>query len=220
MLKCSMLIFVALLCAATWTIASATGRLPAADVSTTEWRNADAIPRYGVFELSFQHKRVYDNKFFDVVLEVVFIAPHDTARRVRGFFYGGDVWKVRFSPDEPGRWTYTYIMTGKGGFHHEGEGAFDCTPSDADGPVRQNPENPYRWVFTNGKPYFPVGLQDCMGAREGQPQSGSIDGEGRDDGKAHNVSVDEHFSVYGQAGGFLGASQRAPRFGRVDLHNG
>jgi hypothetical protein len=165
-----------------------------------EWRNADSIPRYGVLELSFQHKRVYDNKFFDVDLEVVFISPNGTARRVKGFFYGGDVWKVRFSPDELGRWTYTYLMTATGGFHREGEGAFNCTPSDADGPVRQNPENPHRWVFANGKPYFPVGLQDCMNVSEGQLGPKALDGEGRDDGKARKVSVDEYFSIYNQAG--------------------
>ena len=49
MLIRSMLIFVALLCAAPWMIASATERLPSADVSITEWRNADSIPRYGLF---------------------------------------------------------------------------------------------------------------------------------------------------------------------------
>jgi uncharacterized protein DUF5060 len=200
MLVRSMLLFIVLLCAVTWTIASATDRLSAADVSTTEWRNADSIPRYGVFELSFQHQRVYDNHFFDVVLEVVFISPNGTARRVKGFFYGGDIWKVRFSPDEPGRWTYTYTMTGKGGFHHEGVGAFDCTPSDADGPVRPNPENPHRWVFANGKPYFPIGLQDCIGAREGKLGPQALDGEGRDDGKVRKVSTDEYLSIYSQAG--------------------
>jgi Domain of unknown function (DUF5060) len=163
-------------------------------------QSADAIPRYGLVEISFTHNGLYPNRFLDVQLEASFLAPSGLQQRVKGFFYGGDVWKVRFSPDEPGHWTYRYVMISRGGFHQRGEGGFDCTPSDAAGPVRQHPEHPYRWVFATGTPYFPVGLQDCIGVQEGQLAPMAIDGEGRDDSTARRLSLNEYFAIYGQAG--------------------
>ena len=88
---------------------------------TTELHSANSIARYDIFDLSLKHNGVYDNNFFDVVLDVAFTSPDGTQHRVKGFYYGGDLWKARFRPDEPGAWTYTYTLTGKGGFRQEGE---------------------------------------------------------------------------------------------------
>ncbi|MHB8897554.1 MAG: DUF5060 domain-containing protein [Thermoguttaceae bacterium] len=53
---------------------------------------------------------------FDVNLDVDFLAPGGTHYRVPGFYDGdgrggldGNVWKVRFSADQPGTWTWTTI---------------------------------------------------------------------------------------------------------------
>ena len=182
-------------------IASCAARPVRGQAFVIESRSADSILRYDVLELSFKHNGVYDNKFFDVTLEVVFNSPSGVQRHVKGFFYGGDLWKVRFRPDQAGRWTYTYVMIGKGGFRKEGNGTFDSTPSTAEGPVKRHPENPYRWVFANGRPYFPVGLQDCVVPRGSQlPDDIVIDGEGRTDNAGRRISQEEYFSIYGQAG--------------------
>lgn len=163
---------------------------------TTVSLSAAVVSADDIFELTFKPKKIYDNKFFDVGLEVVFTSPRGVRHPVKGFFYGTDVWKVRFRPDEVGHWSYGYTMTGKGGLRQQGDGVFDCTTSDAEGPVRRNPENPYRWVFANGKPYFPIGLQGCF-----QPKLSTrlIDGE-MERGRGPTVSVREYFSVYGRAG--------------------
>jgi hypothetical protein len=177
-------------------IAATTARPASSQLYATELRNADSIRRYDILELTFKHNGIYQNNFFDVTLDVSFTSPSGSRRQVRGFFYGNDLWKVRFVPDEVGRWTYTYVIIGKGGFRKEGDGTFNSTPSNAKGPVRRHADNPYRWVFADGEPYFPVGLQDCIGA------SGShlpIDGEGRTD-KPREVSHDEYFAIYVEAG--------------------
>src|SRR5690349_3522343 len=109
------------------TASSAAAPVPGQAVAV-ETRRADPILRYDILELSFKHNGVYDNKFFDVILEVVFNSPSGVQRHVKGFFYGGDLWKVRFRPDQAGRWTYAYVLTGKGGFRKEGNGTFDCMP--------------------------------------------------------------------------------------------
>lgn len=53
------------------------------------------------------------NPFLDYRLQVVFTGPGGRAYRVPGFFAGdgegggtGSVWRVRFTPDEAGMWTY------------------------------------------------------------------------------------------------------------------
>jgi hypothetical protein len=170
-----------------------------AEVSATESRSTNSVARYDILELSFKHNGIYDNNFFDVTLDVVFTSPSGVQRRIKGFFYGGDLWKVRFLPDEVGRWTYTYVMTGKEGFRAEKAGAFDCTPSSAEGPVRRHPENPHRWVFANGKAYFPVGMNDCVGLRGSDFPLAAIDGEKRSD-KPREVLQDKYFAIYGEAG--------------------
>jgi len=180
-------------------IASCTDRPVPAQMVAAVSRNADSIPRYSILELSFKHNGVYDNRFFDAALEVVFTAPTGTRHRMKGFYYDADVWKVRLRPDEVGTWTYSYVWMDKAGFRYEGTGAFDCTPSDAEGPVRRHPENPYRWVFANGKPYFPIGLQDCIGARGAELANMFIDGGDRR-GKNRKISPEEYFSIYGHAG--------------------
>jgi hypothetical protein len=178
------------------------------ELFVTETRNSDSIPRFGILELTFKHNGAYDNKFFDVTVDAVFISPRGVSRHVKGFFYGSNLWKVRFRPDEPGSWTYSYAMTGKGRFSKRGTGVFACTPSDAEGPVVRNPENPHRWIFANGRPYFPLGLQDCVGVREGKLSEAAVDGGTRKEG-GRIITWDEYFSLYGQAGfNLLRFSQR------------
>ena len=53
------------------------------------------------------------NPFLDYRLQVIFTGPRGRQFHVPGFFDGdghgdgkGDVWRVRFTPDEPGQWTF------------------------------------------------------------------------------------------------------------------
>src|SRR5262249_2927598 len=146
-----------------------------------------------------KHNGIYHNNFFDVTLEAIFTSPYGNQRRVKGFFYGGDVWEGRFRPDEIGRWAYTYAMTGQGGFPKQGDRPLACTPSAAEGPVRRHPENPYGWVFASGKPFFPIGLQDCIGTSGAHLANMGIDGEKRQD-EGRRIAPEDYFSIYGQAG--------------------
>src|SRR5271157_1837427 len=163
-------------------------------------RNAPGeVPRYEVLELSFQHNGNYGNNFFDVDLETILRSPSGVEHRVKGFFYGRDLWKLRFRPDQEGTWTYSYTFTGTGGFRKQGSGIFLCLPSNEDGPVRRSSDNHFRWVFADGKPYFPTGLQDCIYMNGSRLKDLVIDGEGRDQ-PGRRVSIDEYFAIYGQAG--------------------
>jgi hypothetical protein len=183
---------------------------PSSTIKTfiTKVHGAQSIPRYGVFELAFKHSGIYRNNFFDVAIDVIFISPSGIQHIVKGFYYKDDLWKVRFSPDETGDWSYRYVMTGKGGFRKEGDGFFECIEKGFKGPVRSHPENPYRWIFANGTPYFPVGLQDCIYTEGSKLKDMTIDGIKLIDkvkrvsvvNKVKPVSVNEFFFIFGQAG--------------------
>lgn len=61
------------------------------------------------------------NPFLDYKLQTTFIGPNGQTYNVPGFFDGdgkggksGDVWRVRFTPDEPGDWFYKAVLK-KGG---------------------------------------------------------------------------------------------------------
>ena len=158
-----------------------------------------SISRDGVFELTFTHNGRYDNPFSDVTVEAVFTSPSGSTRRVRGFFEGGNQWKVRFVPNEAGRWEYSSVFRTDTGVRDERHDSFMCADDHGDGAVRRHAQNPYVWALDNGKLYFPVGLNDCFDLNGTQFRRPAIDGEGRTDAP-HTVTLDEYFAMYGAAG--------------------
>ncbi|MBI4658617.1 MAG: DUF5060 domain-containing protein [Verrucomicrobia bacterium] len=171
------------------------GAAPPPRLSATQ--NARAVPLYEVFELTFHHDQRYANPFFDVSIDVSFTSPTGKKIRVGGFHYGSstgpnikarstqtprgarkqleyafdkqDLWKARLAPCEFGRWTYTYVFANAQKETAQGQGEFECVRARVHKPgfVRPNPENPYRWIFDDGTPYFPIGLQECIGDGDG-----------------------------------------------------
>jgi hypothetical protein len=96
--------------------------------------NVEKVPLYGLYETIITNDTHYANKFRDVTLNLMFTAPSGRAMKFWGFFDGdgkggpeyfdatnaspdsageltGNVWKLRFMPDELGTWTYTYTWS-------------------------------------------------------------------------------------------------------------
>ena len=155
-------------------------------------QNTGTVPKYEVFEITFRHEAVYANPFLDVNIDVVFTSPSKKEIRVGGFHYGSysgpdirtenrrrqqvsyhfdkqDIWKARFAPSENGLWKYAFVFKNEDGREAHGEGSFTCIEGRKPNPgfVRLNPENRFRFVFDDGSPYFPIGLQDCWGDNSG-----------------------------------------------------
>jgi hypothetical protein len=169
------------------------------DTVFTQSLNARVIPRFDLLELSFKHNGAYRNKFFDAAVAVNFVSPDGQGHRRAGFFFGDDTWMVRFRPNQLGRWSYKYVFQDKQGFVKKGTGAFECTAGKQQGPIHRRRDNPYRWTFAGGKPYFPVGLQDCVYSDGTHLPRFQIDGESRQ-GPCRDLSMDEYFAIYEQAG--------------------
>ena len=171
-------------------VAAATaGQALGFDVSLTQ--NTGRLTPYQVFELTFQHQGDYRNPTWDVTVDVTFTSPGGEKIPVGGFFFGSsrpqkpivtestdargrtrstatwpcdpaDLWKARYAPSEPGRWTFDYVFQAPGGGRASGSGSFEVVEGRVHrkGWVRINPQNPFRFVFDDGSPYFPVGFQD------------------------------------------------------------
>jgi hypothetical protein len=188
-----------LLLSATVALALSTDRPARPDTGEVEVEAPESVAQYGIFEVTLKHRASVADPFHDVIVDAVLTTPSGTPAHAPGFYYGDDVWKVRFRPDVAGRWTYRYRFSAKDGYHGDGTRNFTCTPSRSPGPVRQHADNPFRWVFANGEPFFPVGLQDCFPF---PPPNGAlrlIDG-GQDPGSGRRVSLADYFAIYGQAG--------------------
>ncbi|MFO7657115.1 MAG: DUF5060 domain-containing protein [Bacteroidales bacterium] len=115
------------------------------------------IGLYRTFERSLENNNVYSNKFSDVQLTCTYISPSGDTTDFYGFFDGngngggdkqtGNIWKIRFTPNEVGEWNYKWswsdTTTG-------GEGSFICDSANAGkGILRAYKENP-RWLAYNG----------------------------------------------------------------------
>ena len=78
---------------------------------------------------------MYSNALQDASLRVVFTSPLGETNEVDGFWDGGRTWRVRFSPDQPGRWKFrtTCSDTANVGLHNE-TGEFLCTAATGPNP--------------------------------------------------------------------------------------
>lgn len=118
------------------------------------------VAKWGRFEQSFKSSFRYDNPFQQCELTVVFVSPTGETNTVLGFWDGGRTWRVRFSPDLPGRWTYrTYCTDPANTGLYNQRGEFICTsPTGQDrfeqhGPVRVSRDH-FHFEHADGTPFF------------------------------------------------------------------
>jgi len=171
-----------------------------------ELSHSPSVAQQDLLELSFRHDGVYSNPFRDVSLDAVFHGPDGTAYRMEGFYWGKQIWRIRFRPAVAGVWRYRYSFRGGSGFHQDGDGVVMVTASTGKRrrngfPLRRDPGNPFRWLEPDNRLYFPVGLQDCVYVpSQGDEPSFQIDGGDRHKPSHREVSAKEYFRIYGEAG--------------------
>jgi hypothetical protein len=85
-------------------------------------------PKWSRFEQGFRSSIVYTNPLQEATLTVMFTSPQGEVSRVLGFWDGGRTWRVRFSPAQPGHWTFHTVCSDprNDGLHHQ-SGEFMCT---------------------------------------------------------------------------------------------
>jgi hypothetical protein len=129
------------------------------------------IAKWGRFEHSFKSTVLYSNAVQDVSLRVVFKSPLGETNEVDAFWDGGRTWRVRFSPDQPGRWKFRTTCSDKdnSGLHNE-SGEFICTAAmgqrrfEKHGPVRVARDQRHL-EHADGTPFFWLADTVWNGAR-------------------------------------------------------
>lgn len=139
-------------------------------------RKPAVVPKWTRFEHTFKSSVLYSNALQEVTLKVRFVSPLGEAFEVDGFWDGGKVWRVRFAPDQPGRWTYasTCSDASNRGLHGQ-TGAFLCTSPVGHSRFRQH--GPVRIArdqrhleHADGTPFFWLADTTWDGARVSSPK--------------------------------------------------
>lgn len=121
--------------------------------STIAAEKPGAVAQWDIFEIALKGP-TEGNPFRDVTLGAVF-SRGDRSVKVRGFYDGDGVYKIRFMPDQQGEWTYvtTSSFAGLGGK----SGSFRCAAPQAGvyGPV--GVMNGHHFGYADKTPFFPFG---------------------------------------------------------------
>jgi hypothetical protein len=134
------------------------------------------ISKWGGFEQSFESSVAYENPLQEATLSVVFLSPLGETNRVYGFWDGAKTWRVRFSPNMPGKWKWTTTCsdTANKGLHLQ-SGTFLCsapvtkTRFGQHGPVRVASSG-YTLEHDDGTPFFWVADTAWNGALLSTPK--------------------------------------------------
>ena len=126
---------------------------------TVSVRGAD-VPRFAKFEASWTLPDAVGNPFDPRVndVNVAFFGPAKTQVVVPAF-WDGDRWRVRYAPTRIGAYTLVILRNGQKA-HATGLTAngFRCVPGADAGFVRRDPRVAQRFVFDDGRTYYPLGM--------------------------------------------------------------
>lgn len=116
----------------------------------------DTVPRRTVGEWELHSERPYENPFSDVEVDAAFIGPTGEMLTISGFYDGEETWRVRFSPDEPGRWTY-HITSRPADPDLKRDGEFEVLDRDTRGFLEATPDHAWGFRYESGEPVLLLG---------------------------------------------------------------
>jgi hypothetical protein len=126
-------------------------------------QSSTTVAVYGTHEVTLSHSVTYANPWEDLVLRARYISPSGETLSVGGFYYQANQWKVRFAPTQPGTWRWTVTADHSGDTLSQ-SGQFSCVAGSDHGFLRLNAANARRLAYADGSSFYPVGLEDCLGA--------------------------------------------------------
>jgi hypothetical protein len=134
------------------------------------------VPKWQRFEQAFKSSVLYANAPHDATLTVTFTSPLGETSEVAGFWDGGRTWRVRFAPNQPGRWSFKTDCSDPSNRGLSGQhGEFTCSaPIVAGrfwrhGPIRVALDRQH-FEHEDGTPFFWLADTAWNGARLSQPQ--------------------------------------------------
>src|SRR2546423_9241603 len=73
--------------------------------------NGASVPKWERFEQTLESSANYSNPAQEAKLTATFTSPSGEKFTVPGFWDGGKTWRVRFSPNKEGKWTFTTVCS-------------------------------------------------------------------------------------------------------------
>jgi Protein of unknown function (DUF4038)/Domain of unknown function (DUF5060) len=98
---------------------------------------------------------------FDVEVRGEFSGPDGTRITVPGFYAGGNIWKIRFSPTKPGRWSMITVSP-LAALNAHTETDIQCTGNSnpaIHGGLFVDPVNRHHFIYEDGSRYFLMGYE-------------------------------------------------------------
>jgi len=140
------------------------GLAPAAMAVSAE-KSAENVEQWGVFETQVKGP-AGGNPFVDVTFGAKFTLGARTVD-VPGFYDGDGVYRLRFSPDTVGHWTFVTIGSARELQGHAGALTCVATKAGNRGPV--GTAHGFHFQYADGTPYFPFGTTCYAYAFQGDP---------------------------------------------------
>ncbi|MEY2428413.1 MAG: hypothetical protein QOJ40_1298 [Verrucomicrobiota bacterium] len=134
--------------------------LPFTGLGATQSSKATVVAKWDRFETAFTSRSAYANPVQDATLIVSFTSPNGETNVVQGFWDGGKTWRVRFSPNQLGRWQFTTACSDAANRGlHDRRGEFVCTAATGltrftqHGPVQVARDHRH-FEHEDGTPFF------------------------------------------------------------------
>ncbi|WCJ57860.1 DUF5060 domain-containing protein [Fontisphaera persica] len=124
-------------------------------VETAPRKASGPVKRWDRFEMTIAAQRNYQDPFRDVSLDALFTRPDGSTVKFWGYYDGGQSWRIRFMPDQVGRWKVRAAFS-DGSVSVQEE--FECVASDLPGMIAAYKANPVWFGFQDGPPVLLRGL--------------------------------------------------------------
>ena len=116
--------------------------------------------QFNPIDLIYQSIDKKSDNPFNVSFGAVFVSPLQQEITVPGFYNGNDEFIIRFSANEPGRWTYKTFSSNPdmAGI----TGTIDVSSNNNEnihGAVTIHPEQPQRFIYEDGTPHFALSFE-------------------------------------------------------------
>ena len=147
----------------------ADGEIPSVSIKKI---NTTTVKKYEKFEIALNLRNVgihnpYDPEDIDVF--ALFESPEGKSFRINGFYdnyRNADCWKLRFSPNLTGEWSYQVYVNDAGGTGKTDRAKFNVVESDHHGWIKPSVNNPHYFTHDDGKSYYAVGVYSPWGNTE------------------------------------------------------
>lgn len=144
-----------------------------ASIAASTAQSEERVPIWTRFETRFESAATYTNPVQEIRVDAEFVSPSARRHAVEAFWDGARIWRLRFSPDELGEWTFTTRCrdAGLGGQR----GRFLCVRYHGSNPLYRHgalrvSKNRRYLEHADGTPFFWMGDTAWNGLIKSSPQ--------------------------------------------------